>query len=158
MAKFRKKPSVLEVEAEQFDPNAPHNQWPFGVEWEPEFRDQDGSKLGGFHKLRLLGGFEFINAGDWVVFSNGGPRVMSDAVFKSTYEPVTTPPTTDTVLDATTLASKLIEAVEWTGVGNPYEHEPKLSMVFCEGATEYSKEVKKRLRDTCKKLGVNVDG
>lgn len=87
MPRFRKRPVVEEVTAEQFDPKVPREKWPFGVEWEPEFRDQDGSRLGGFHKLRLFGGFEFVHAGDWIIFGLN-PRVMRDKEFHATYEPI----------------------------------------------------------------------
>jgi hypothetical protein len=88
MSKFRKKPVIIEVEAQQFDPNKPRSQWPFCVEWEPEFRDQDGSRLGGFYKLNIYGGFDFINVGDWVVYTKDGPKVMKNKDFTATYEPI----------------------------------------------------------------------
>jgi hypothetical protein len=93
MPKFRKRPVVEEVEAKRFDPKQPSSEWPFGVEWESEFRDQDGSRLGGYYKLKLYGGFDFIHAGDWVLYKNGARSVMSDKEFRATYEPVelTTP-------------------------------------------------------------------
>jgi hypothetical protein len=86
--KFRKKPVVVEVEARQFDPAKPHSQWPLFVEWEPEFLDQDGSRLGGFYKLKPYAGFDFINAGDWVVYAKDGPRVIKNKDFRASYEPV----------------------------------------------------------------------
>jgi len=88
MAKYRKKPVVVEVEAQQFDPSKPQHEWPMFVKWEPEFRDQDGSRLGGFHKLQLYSGFDFIRAGDWVVYQKGKRSVMSDEDFRATYEPI----------------------------------------------------------------------
>lgn len=86
MAKYRKKPVEVIVEAQQFDPDKPRHEWPMGVEWEPEFLDQDGSRLGGYYKLRLMSGFDFINKGDWVIYTNGW-RVCKRAEFESTYEP-----------------------------------------------------------------------
>jgi hypothetical protein len=88
MAKYRKKPVIVEVEAQQFDPEQPRSKWPFGVEWEPPFLDQDGSRLGGFHKLTLFGGFQFIRAGDWVVYAGGRRKVVDDKTFRETYEAV----------------------------------------------------------------------
>ena len=87
MQKFRKKPVVVEAQAQQFDPEQPHEKWPMFVEWEPEFRDQDGSRLGGYHKLVLWGGFDFVRAGDWIVYQNGKRFVMCDKDFRATYEP-----------------------------------------------------------------------
>lgn len=85
--KFRRK--AVEVEAQQFDPDLPSKQWPFGVRWEPEFTDQDGSRLGGFYKLVTYGGFQIIRGGDWVVYGvDGNRRVYAREVFETTYEPV----------------------------------------------------------------------
>lgn len=84
MTRFRRKP--IFVEAEQF--HSDKKPWPFGVDWEPEFRDQDGSRLGGFFKLRTYGGFQFITSGDWVVQRADGKReVIAREVFDTIYEP-----------------------------------------------------------------------
>lgn len=88
MQKFRKRPVVVEVYAQQFDPNQPPHQWPLFVEWEPEYLDQDGSRYGGFYKLSLPGGFDFIHPGNWVVQENGRRFVMTNKAFMDTYERV----------------------------------------------------------------------
>ena len=86
MPKFRKKP--VDVEAEQFNSNK--KPWPFGVKWEPESKDQDGSRLGGFFRLRSFTSFQLIHSGDWVVQREGGHReVIAREVFEATYEAVT---------------------------------------------------------------------
>lgn len=88
MMKYRRKPKVIEVEAQRFDSSKPRHEWPFGVRWIPEEMEQDGSRVGGLHIVDTLGGFLPIRNGDWVVYRDGERSVMRNTTFRATYEEI----------------------------------------------------------------------
>ncbi len=75
MAKYRKKPIV--IEAEQFRPQ--HRPWPDGV-----FRS--GSR----YKIETLEGYLVVSHGDWIITGIKGEKYpCKPDIFEATYERVT---------------------------------------------------------------------
>jgi len=75
MAKFRKKPVV--VEAEQFFPDK--KPWPEGVE-----RHSDG-----FYYINTLEGAHLVVPGDWIIIGVKGERYpCKPDIFEMTYESI----------------------------------------------------------------------
>ncbi len=82
--KYQRRPEI--VEAEQFDPAK--KPWPLLVCYEPEWRDQDGSMMGGYY---YVSGRGQIYPGDYYVHGKGpygGPEAMNRKDFEKLYEPV----------------------------------------------------------------------
>ena len=79
MAKFRKKPVV--VEAEQFLPNL--NKWPAGVE--ADHRSPTGFSIGTLENTAQ--GHE-VAPGDWIITGVKGEKYnCKPDIFRATYEP-----------------------------------------------------------------------
>lgn len=83
MAKFRKKPVV--IEAVQFDPNV--KPWPEGVaSWQSIDPQLEGMSSG---FIETLEGRMLVNPGDWIIRGvKGEIYPCKPDIFEATYEPV----------------------------------------------------------------------
>jgi hypothetical protein len=82
MSRFRKKPVV--IEAEEFDPSRPREQWPEGV------RAITGRQPNGYVIFdSAQNGDVPVNPGDWIITGVQGERYPCKAdIFAATYDPV----------------------------------------------------------------------
>ena len=86
MTKYRRK--AVDVEAMQFDPTLPKEQWPEGVHEYSGHWSQKDNTIRNFG-FRSPGGASRINPGDWIVTNQTGERyVVLAESFDATYERV----------------------------------------------------------------------
>lgn len=81
MAKFRKKPLV--IEAEQFHMGGDPELWPEGIEWGGDLPEGTGCYV-----VRTLEGVMWVSDGDWIITGVKGEFYRcKDDVFRMTYQP-----------------------------------------------------------------------
>ncbi len=80
MAKFRKRPVVIEAEQMPMDPNVEGIHWPDGVMREPG----EGKPL----FIETLEGPHIVTPGDWIITGVKGEKYpCKPDIFEMTYEP-----------------------------------------------------------------------